>query len=403
MKSKKSVSQFPTLENDGLSQSVRKPILNQLISAGAIGSTLAMASFLTMQDAQARDGVLLSNSDQFDVTFSGQINRALLLADDGNETTLLHVDNNNSSSRIRFIAQSKNEGPLTAGAIYEAEFPIKNSASIRQEEVNRDDTDAFNARHAEVFFEHKDLGKVWLGQGQTATDGVSQRDLSGTMNAGFSYVSLVGGGIRFRDAATGELSNTSFGNVSDNLDGFSRETRLRYDSPEFSNWQLRASLINDGAFDTSAFYSSRISDYRVVAAVGYGNARQLKDSSEYDDQLSGSLSLRHNTGWNYTFAGGIATAASNGRDNTIFFYNKLGYRSSLFAGVGGTALSVDWNQTRNEDRNNDVSDTFGVQMAQEIDVINTEVYATLRNTSLDRDGSEFDDIWIAMVGARIDF
>lgn len=367
------------------------------------GVAILLAALLPVGAVQGEETLLLSPTDNFDVTFSGQINRALLIANDGGETTLLNVDNNNSSSRIRFIAESNNEGPLSAGAAYEAEFTINNSAGISQEDTDDNETDEFEARRAEIYVSHDRLGKLWLGQGPTATDSISQQDLSGTMNAGFSFVSLVGGGILFRDRSTGELSNTDLGDVSDNLDGFGRNTRLRYDTPEFADWQLRTSVINDGAMDVSAFYGSDIQNWRLVAAVGYGNARQIDDTPDYDRQASGSLSVRHESGLNLTLATGVATAIDSARENLNFVYGKLGYRHDFFPGIGNTALSADWGQTRNEDRNDDLSDTIGVQIAQEIDVVSLETYATVRHASLDRDGEDFEDSLIGMLGARLDF
>ena len=374
-------------------------------SRPALASITLLAVTASMM-ARAEDPLVHSETDDFTLEISGQINRALMAADDGDETTLLNVDNNNSSSRIRFIAESTNDGPLTAGAAYEAEFKVNNSASISQEEGSENSTEAFEARRAEIYLKHDHLGTLWLGQGDTATDDVSQRDLSGTMNAGYSFTSLVGGGILFRDSDTGLLTNTDLGDVSDNLDGFSRNTRLRYDFPQVGDWEFRTSVINDGALDASAFYSSEIKDIRVIAALGIGNTSELGDINDpptYDYQMSGSISLRNDQGYNLTFASGRAIAIDGNRDDLTFFYTKAGYRSEPFPELGETALSVDWGQTRNEDENNDQSDVIGMQLAQDIDVINTQAYATLRRASLSRDTQNFDDILIAMVGLRLDF
>lgn len=380
-----------------------KKTTNNSFRHTAVNKALLLAMLLPTEVIHADEDIVLSDSNAFNVAFSGQINRALLIADDGQETTLLNVDNNNSSSRIRFVAESDNEGRLQAGAAYEAQFTINNSASISQEETDSNNTDAYEARRAEIFLEHDNLGTLWLGQGSTATDGVSQQDLSGTMNAGFSFVSLVGGGILFRDSSSGQLSDTDLGDVSDNLDGFGRNTRLRYDTPEFGHWELRTSVINDGAMDIGAFYRSKVGDWRIIASAGYGNASQLGDAPDYNHQASGSISVRNGAGLNLTFAAGVAIATDHNRDNLNFMYSKLGYRTLFFPGLGQTALSVDWGRTRNEDSDNDVSDTVGVQVAQEIDVIDIETYATVRNASLDRDNARFQDTLIGMIGARLDF
>jgi len=38
----------------------------------------------------------------------------------------------------------------------------------------------FEEEAAEVYFTHKRLGTLWLGQGDAATNGISETDLSGT-------------------------------------------------------------------------------------------------------------------------------------------------------------------------------------------------------------------------------
>lgn len=375
-----------------------------------LGRALVLAIVLPVATGHADESIVRAGSDAFDLTITGRVNRALMVADDGQDTTLLNVDNNNGSSRIAFIADSRNDGPLKVGAAYEAEFRINNSASISQDEADENDTEDFRARRAEIFLTHDDLGKLWLGQGHTASDDITQQDLSGTMNAGYSFVSLVGGGIRFLDSTSGELTNTDLGDVTDSLDGFGRNTRVRYDTPEFGGLQFRTSVINNGAVDAAAFYSSEISDWRVIGAIGYGNTSEVDPSSDYDDQVSGSISVRSEQGLNFTAAAGTARATDNAtdrlddpKDDLEFFYGKLGYRSSLFPSVGETALSVDWGRTRNEDQNDDTADVVGIQIAQEIDVVDIEIYTLVRNASLDRQDSDFDDILIGMIGARLDF
>ena len=76
-----------------------------LFSAVALG----MCSSLSYAQAESASRNILSGSDAVKLSISGQINRAALLVEDGEDTTLLNVDNNASSSRVRFIAESTAE------------------------------------------------------------------------------------------------------------------------------------------------------------------------------------------------------------------------------------------------------------------------------------------------------
>jgi hypothetical protein len=254
-----------------------------------------------------------------------------------------------------------------------------------------------------VYFSHGDLGKLWLGQGWTATEGVSENDLSGTSVAGYSDVTVLGGGILFRDKATNTLTGTDLGDVAANLDGFGRNTRLRYDTPSYNGLQFRTSVINDGALDAGLWYNGQHDRLKVAAGLGWANTSELSATPTYDDQLSGSVSVLDASGISVTLAAGQANAIDSAKDDLKFSYLKLGYQASWFPNVGKTALSVDWQKTDDKDQNGDTVDVIGAQAVQKIDVIGTEVYASVRSVSLDRNGVDYEDNLLALAGARIRF
>src|SRR5690554_4045731 len=116
--------------------------LSRRFSRNALAVAVTLTAFPAVTLAQANEGdrIVLSGSDILNLTVSGQINRGLLVVDDGEDTTLLNVDNNNSSSRIRFIAETKPVEGWVAGAAYETEFRLNNSASLSQLDEDVNDT-----------------------------------------------------------------------------------------------------------------------------------------------------------------------------------------------------------------------------------------------------------------------
>ena len=60
--------------------------------------------------------------DKVKLTVSGQVNRGILYADDGEQTDVFHVDNDNSSTRVRFVGEAKPHDNLTIGANIEVQF-----------------------------------------------------------------------------------------------------------------------------------------------------------------------------------------------------------------------------------------------------------------------------------------
>lgn len=147
------------------------PLVTAIALIGATG--------LVHAQAETKSRHILSGSDAVSLSISGQVNRAALIVDDGEDTTLLNVDNNASSSRIRFIAATNNKGPWSAGAALETEFRLNNSYTIDQTDEGQDDVSAYRHRRLEVYFANANFGKVWLGQGWTASEGVTENDLSG--------------------------------------------------------------------------------------------------------------------------------------------------------------------------------------------------------------------------------
>ena len=126
----------------------------------------------------------------------------------------------------------------------------------------------FEEEAAEVYFTHKRLGTLWLGQGDAATNGISETDLSGTGVAGYSSVGDVAGGFAFVTSATGARSTATIGGSADNLDGLNTADRIRYDSPEINGFHLSTSLLSGGAVDAALYYAGEISGATVEAAVG---------------------------------------------------------------------------------------------------------------------------------------
>lgn len=374
------------------------------ISALAVTTLLASSPMLSL--AQEADRTILSGMDEVRLSISGQINRALMVADDGDEVSLFNADNNASSSRVRFIGEASPAERLVVGAALETEFRVNNTFTVSQDDSQGPpDATAFRNRRVEVYADHEGYGKVWLGMGWTATEFVAEQDLSGTALAGYSDPRVMGGGILFRDRDSGELGNTSLADVVDNMDGFSRDTRLRYDTPRFHGFQLRTSVVNQEGIDASLWYHRTIGRVQVASGIGWANANRNGPDPAFDDVISGSLSLLDASGWNITLAAGTKERIDddvNDEDPT-FHYSKLGYQTVFFPSLGRTSLSVDWHRSEDQAQDGDSVDVYGAQAVQNIDRVGTELYLNVRNNELSREGARFEDTLIGMVGARVRF
>ena len=93
-------------------------------------------------------------------------------------------------------------------------------------------------------------------------------DLSGTSVVAYSGIAYMAGGLEFSRDSTGAIGpqiNATFSN----LDGLSRDDRLRYDTPRFGGFKASASVIDGGSWDVAGRFSGEVSGAKVAGAVAY--------------------------------------------------------------------------------------------------------------------------------------
>jgi predicted porin len=322
---------------------------------------------------------------------SGQINRAVMWADNGNDSEVFHVDNDNSSTRFRFTGSEQVNDSVKIGLVWESEFQsnASNEVDIGQ---NSDGSSSFKERKMEAFYQ-MDFGKISIGQGGGAANGTSEMDLSGTLVIMYSSVTSTGGSLQFRDNDDTPISE--IGDTRSNFNGLSRNDRLRYDAPVFGGVGLSVSSTNGDANELAARYSREFNGLgKVAAAIGYVNTGDRTDP-EYT-QISGSLSWLHNTGINLTVAYGTRDIDEVDND-PVNYYGKLGYKFDIHA------IAVEYGMTEDLAQDKDESSNYGV--AYVIKPWNgVEFYGTYRAYHLERDDvSDIEDVHVSLVGTRIKF
>lgn len=154
-------------------------------------ATAGLAGPATAQTVSSGDSPL-------DLTISGQVNSAFLYADDGNETDLFFVDNaDNMSTRLRVEGTGRFDSEIFAGAVFEGQIATNPTTEITMGQTSSAGNGAFFARALEVYVDHSSYGRFSLGRGETASNGTSEVDLSGTEVVGNSQVADFAGGLDF--------------------------------------------------------------------------------------------------------------------------------------------------------------------------------------------------------------
>jgi len=350
----------------------------------------------------APTGVVKSGNKTASVQLYGQVNRGVLVADDGNKTNVYHVDNDSSSTRFGLKGMAEVSDDLAIGTKIEVQFESNSTADVNQNNKRNATTDNFTKRHLDFWMGSKTMGKLSIGYGDTASNGTAEIDLSGTDLVGYSSVSDIAGGILFYDNITQSLTDPEVGpkvgSAFSNMDGMSRDDRVRYDTPDFSGFYGSTSFIADDAIDVALRYSGKFSGFKLAGALGYA---WPEDARDFDGQVSGSLSLLLNSGFNATFAAG-GREYDTTRNDSSFYYGKLGYQWKPFS-IGSTAISIDYGNYNEIDLNEDDADTFGVQFVQKVSDWSTEFYMGYRLYELESTGTNYDDINALLTGARFKF
>jgi len=374
--------------------------------------TLAAGAMLLAAATGASALEVKTGNDKVNVELYGQINRAVMYADDGNDSQFFHVDNDNSSSRVGLNGKIEVNDSLTIGSNLELEWQdnASNLVSMDAESISG----AFEDRLVELYLACKHTGKLSLGKGKMASEDSSETDLSGTTLAALSDVAKVGGGLKFYDPAyvspapgpdgTVADNRLTVGSVFSNMDGLAKRNRVRYDTPKFGGFSLAAAAGEKDMTDAALLYSGEFEGTKVEGALAWGD---FGDEKPYS-QINGSASVLFPFGLNLTFASGTRDLDKMpvGGDDPKFMYGKIGYICDKMFSVGPTAFSVDYSVDENIKRQNKEEEgtAYGVQLVQKLSAYSTELYAAYRSYKLeDNTKADYDDITVVMGGARLKF
>ena len=335
---------------------------------------------------------------------SGHVNRAILFTDNGTTSGFTHVTSNFSRTRVRWIGTGKINDDMSV----KTHIELGHQSSIATAQDLGDQGDAaggavLDERHIEFQITSKSLGKIYMGQGISGSESISEQDLSGT-----GVLSLNGNGELMGGGETFQSNNADagFGTVGanlNNLDGLGRRDRIRYDTPKFAGLQVTMSHGNQDSHDVALRYGASFGGVKVKAAIGYAN--QGNSAAGTDISLvAGSASILLPIGLSLTVGAGEQDddTAGSFRDDTSWSYAKVGYKFKT--GIGQTRLFVDLSYNEDVAAANREAAYWGVGVVQVVEPLGAELYLGYRNFQLDVQGAaDPDDVDQVAAGARFKF
>lgn len=361
--------------------------------------------------------VITSGNDKIKLALSGQINRAVVVANDGYNSTLYHVDNTVSNSRFRLVGTAGISDDLILGTRLEVAVSPDRSSAVSQQQKSLSDT-YFDQRWVEISLTSKTFGKLSIGKGDTASNTTAEVDLSKTDVIQYASITDMGGGFLFRskigvksfietDKDTSDKPvYLKVSDVFNSFDGLSRQSRLRYDSPNLYGFSLAGSLVSNQRSDLALFWGGQGYGFKGAGAFAVANTKGAATYTTRPDAkllYDGSFSLLHSaTGLNLTLSGGLQQYTT--RKDATNLYAKLGWLAD-FSNLGYTAFGVDYTRSQDLAQAGDKGYSVGAAVVQAFEKIATELYFQYRIFSLDRAAgtTPVADINIGTFGARVKF
>jgi hypothetical protein len=375
--------------------------VNQLKQTATTAQTDAKEARSVAEAAQKAapapvDKVVTSGQERVKIVVSGQVNRAMNIAGDGDKTKAYFVDSGASNSKLRLVGTAKVDDDLTVGSRLEIAFAPNESSKVSQD--NEESGDFFDERYADLSLESKRFGKLYLGKGDTASNSSAEVDLSGTDVVQYASIADIVGGLKFRQSGNDQLTDVTLGGAFKDYDGLSRKNRVRYDTPKYHGFSLAGSVISDQRWDASLWWAGEGYGFRTGAAAAVAGINE--DNADY--QYDGSFSILHQaTGLNFTFSAGTKDT-DNGSD-PYNLWGKIGWQTKLTQ-YGMTSFGIDYGHSEHISAENDEGDSYGAAVVQSFADYGTEIYLQYRNFSLDRaNDPSVSDINVGTVGARVKF
>ncbi len=372
------------------------------LQEGAIKSAEAAAA------PKAPAKMVSSGKESVALTLSGQVNRMLLYANDGNESATFNADNDYGSSRVNLTGTAKITDDVTASAVIEADIESNSSDRVQIQQDRADDTNSFwRERHMELIVDSKTLGKLSAGQGSVASDGTAETILSNATVIAGSDVDNLGTRLLFLREDTNVSSGRTVGNLFSNFDGFGRDDRIRYDSPNLAGLVASTSFSDGDRWDAALRYKNKYEFGTLEAATSYFDARSTGTAGS----VAGFSGLAASAAYKALFGTSIqGSYAENdfeqrGRDTANFWYAALGH-DAKFTDIGETSLIVAYAHTQDQAVNGSTGDFWALAAVQMIDKASTELYFTIGQFMAGLPGNpsvDLEDITVAGVGARVKF
>lgn len=330
---------------------------------------------------------------------SGQVNRAIVLQDDGIDSSVRNVDAESSGTRFRLKGSEDLGEGMKVGFYWEMQTSSVPSDQQNPQgpDVNANGvSDGGQLRQANVWFSGH-WGKLTLGQQAGAGDGATEVDLSGTTTSLYHGRTSFTGGMQWRTSGGATIAGgLTAGNTYSDYDAFSRYDAIRYDSPTFGPVVLSASIGNDDRWEIAGRLNTGIAGGNLSTALFYGQDHGLTTTN--NSRYGGSASYLFSQGTNVTVAYGRQEQDVSAGVDSDALTLKLGHKWGNHAVAGLYSVA--------EDVVRGYEDTaYGIAYNLKLPKVGADIYAAYMHVELDTPAGipSVEDHDVVIFGARVRF
>ena len=376
------------------------------------GTALVAAGVMTAGTASADKHARVVNSGQDKTTLRlrGHVSRQITFVNDGESHRMRHSDSDFSSSRFIIDAAGRINSDLRVRSRIEtAVDDNRNAPAVHDAENGARSGNDLQTRIAEIVLDHKRFGRVSIGAGNTASNGVSETNFN-------NYSFLPGQGRLTGRSTWRNLDGTANTDTFDNFgqdDGLGRNTRIRYDTPNIMGFMASASHLDNQSWDGSLRYSGRAFGTRIRAAISYANA----DTGTADEEIyDAGVALSHSSGFGASYgveyrnenarSDQTATTGGGGTQGDPFFQHVTFSYTAKFNDLGTSQLVYGYEHAENKvAASNSTGNSHSIGFHQRIDAAAMEVAIRYSHFELETDGVEYknDDIDHVSIHTRLRF
>jgi hypothetical protein len=400
-----------------------------LVSSTAVALAGGLALPAPAQDPSAAPGVV-SSQKKVSIRLYGEISRAFGVVGDGDAVTFKQGENANTPTRMGIDGRGRITNDIGIRTRMEYEVSSGDALGGSQFENQTGDASTFSIRHLDLIVSSKKFGSVWIGRGDSSSNGSSEVQTIEALDSG-----RVGGTIAtliedFNILSSNEDTEPravgTVGRFFDSFDGATRQNRIRYDTPTFFGFKGSVTLIDKHNFDSALWYQGKLAGTAVAGAIGFchtegaesagsstcfGNGTTIKGNT----QLNGSVSALTPIGLGATFAGARlwreldVSGADNGHtlfNNTAFSLQPAIFYTARLTELGATTLEYafqyceDCGQTSSGTKD-DKGIGHSLQLMQEVDSIGGDYFIGFRYVDVEVNGDDnTDGLWFVGAGFR---